>query len=830
MARGFRDRAGQELGIMSRRMDDDNRPPGPRAPSHEATPTEGETVLGRRGFVAGLLAGASSLAFPRVARPQGEGTGDALAASVVPLPEPRPGEDLFRFVDRVAGRFDLGLYRRVLGMANDWKEGDAAQGLAAPDTSSRRHARALLAQTKISDLLEHPVFEDALSRYIAGAVDAEATRSLAPWTMGELARFLLGRSAEEIAPILPGIPSDVSAFVVKLLSNDELIAVSRKIFHPLPGSKIGAPGYLGARIQPNSPTDDVEDIVWQVFDGWSYAVGDVVLGTNPVSSDPESVAAIEKALADVIATFGLEDVIPQCVLAHIDVQAEAERRYPGSTALWFQSLAGVEDANTTFDISVEKMAAHARTRSGRYGLYFETGQGADGTNGHGKGFDMVIHEARKYGFARALALEVEAAQRRAGREPAPWVHLNDVAGFIGPEVFRSREQLVRCCLEDTVMGKLHGLAIGLDVCSTLHMEVDLDDLDWCLDQIMPANPAYLMALPTKNDPMLSYLTTAFQDHVRIRERFGYRVDDRMWAFFQELGVIDRDGRPTERFGQPAWVFLQYRRRRGDARPEREILDEAARTMAAIRERGVDLAEGHGRNPWDLEPELDRRVRTLYDDSKSCIWAELPPGFAASLPAAVPLRTQSRDRTDYVLHPPTGERLAREAVETLERLRASRARDAAAARYDVQVVISDGLNALALTDDGHLEPYLDGLRRELVAAGFSPAPEPIVVTAGRVRAGYRIGEILYGTDPARPGAPPSRDARPAVLHVIGERPGSGHHAYSVYITAAPVATWAQTGRVDHNITRVVSGIADTSLAPRRAATETVRLLRELTSPA
>jgi ethanolamine ammonia-lyase large subunit len=61
------------------------------------------------------------------------------------------------------------------------------------------------------------------------------------------------------------------------------------------------------------------------------------------------------------------------------------------------------------------------------------------------------------------------------------------------------------------------LTIGLDICSTLNMTVTLDDLDWCQDQIMPANPAYLMALPTKNDPMLSYLTTAFQDHVRLRQ-------------------------------------------------------------------------------------------------------------------------------------------------------------------------------------------------------------------------------------------------------------------------------------------------------------------------
>ena len=241
-------------------------------------------------------------------------------------------------------------------------------------------------------------------------------------------------------------------------------------------------------MQPNSPTDNLEDIRWQVFDAWAYGVGDVLLGTNPVSSDPDSVAAVEHALKEIIDVFGLQDDLPHCVLSHIDVQAEVEQRQPGSTALWFQSIAGTDGANETFDISAEKMLAYARQRKGQFDLYFETGQGADFTNGHGNGFDMVIHESRKYGFARALMHEVEKAKLETGLKP--WVHLNDVAGFIGPEVFRTKEQLVRCCLEDIVMGKLHGLTIGLDVCSTLHMEVSLQDLDWCLDQIMPANPAY----------------------------------------------------------------------------------------------------------------------------------------------------------------------------------------------------------------------------------------------------------------------------------------------------------------------------------------------------
>lgn len=736
----------------------------------------------------------------------------ALAAGVL-VADTNAGEDLFSYIRRLRGRFDLTLYRQLLGAANEFKEGDAALGVAAADAASRRRARALLANTRLGELASHPVFEDELFSFIEKAVDRTAAEKIAAWTVGELREFLLGSEEAAIQAVMPGLSSDTIACVVKLMSNDDLIAVGRKVFNPLPGSNIGAKGYLGARIQPNSPTDDVDDIRWQVFNGWSYAVGDVVLGTNPVSSEVESVLAIENALADLIRTFGLEDVLPHCVLAHIDVQAEAERRSPGSTAIWFQSLGGVADANTTFDLSVEKMVAYAARRTGKYGLYFETGQGADATNGHGKGFDMVIHEARKYGFARALRQEVARAQRRAGRPAAPWVHLNDVAGFIGPEVFRTREQLVRCCLEDTVMGKLHGLTIGLDICSTLHMEIGLDDLDWCIDQVMPANPAYLMALPTKNDPMLSYLTTGFQDHVRIREKFAYRVNDAMWRFFQELGVIDEHGKPAEHFGQPAWVYLQYRRRKGDARPEAEILAEGQRAIEQVRGRGVFIAEGHGARVWDLEPALDRRLRYLYQDSKQCLRGEWPPDFAAKLPQAVPVATQSRDRTDYLLHPPTGEQLSPPSAAAIRQLAARRGD-----RYDVQIVISDGLNVYALTDEGHLGPYLAALGPALKSAGYRLAPEIIVVTNGRVRAGYRIGELLFG---GVAGA-----SRRAILHVIGERPGSGHHAFSVYITHAPASTWAQAGLADHNITKVVSGIADTALDPAAAALETVRILSRM----
>lgn len=399
---------------------------------------------------------------------------------------------------------------------------------------------------------------------------------------------------------VPGLSSDVIACVVRLMTNDELIRVGDTVFHPLPGTQIGGRGYLAARLQPNSPTDHPDDIRWQVFDGWAYGVGDVVLGTNPVSSEPASVR-------------------------------------------------GVSD-------------------------------------------------------------------------------------------------------------------------------VSLADLDWCLEQVMPARPAYLMVLLTKVDPMLGYLTTGFQDHVRLRRRFGCRGEPRMEAFFQRIGVLDGDGLPGPNFGDPGHVHLAFHRACGDARPDAAIRAEGQAEMAAVRNRGVFLAEGHGPLPEDLEPRLAETISTIYADAKQGIWAEFDAGFRASQAKILLLETESADRRDYILHPTGGEQLAgaSQAAVPSERDRLT-TQDA-----DVLVVISDGLNPLAIMDLTQLEPFLEALQAGLLAAGRRPAPRRLVVTSGRVRVGYRIGEAAFA----------GRSGPRAVLHVVGERPGSGHRTFSTYLTCRQGDAWSE----------------------------------------
>jgi len=735
-------------------------------------------------------------------------------SDAVTIKEIKPDECVGKYVKRIKGSFDQAFYQQVIGAANPFKEGDEAIGVAADDQVTRYLARRLLANTKIKVIHEHPLFIDDLQKLIWDTVDQAQYNKVKDWTFSDLKEYLLTKSEAEIKAIMFGLDSDVVGCVTKIMSNPELCVIGQKVFNPLPGSNLGAKGYMSARIQPNSPTDDPEDIVWQIFDAWCYATGDLVVGCNPVSDSVKNILAIQEAMRDVVVTFGLDQVIPWCVLAHIDKQYACEKEAPGSTTFWFQSLAGCDTANAVFDSGIEKMMDYAKMRTdGKFGLYHETGQGADYTNGEGHGFDMVIHESRKYGYSKALRLKVAEVQGKKDILGA-WCHTNDVAGFIGPEIFKTREQLVRCCLEDIVMGKLQGVCLGLDICSTLHMPVSLDDLDWCLDNIMPGNPAYLMSLPTKNDPMLSYLTTGYQDHVRCRAKFNYKVNDAMWDFFKKIKIVDANDKYTKHFGDPIWVYYQYCLAKGDKRSKKEIYEAGEAAIKRIEGRGVPIARGHGENPWDMDPELDKRIHALYDDAKISLWTEWSPEAIEAIPNAMVITTQSHDREQFIDLPSTGEVLSESTVASLEKLRNSWA----GKEPDVQIAISDGLNTKALMDEGHLGPFLQTVRKELKNAGFTVSEKNLVVKNGRVRAGYAIGDVLFGkADPKKP---------KAILHIIGERPGSGHHMFSCYISAPKAKVWAEK-KVNHDITRVVCGIANTAYDPAKAAKETVDIVKDMT---
>ena len=137
---------------------------------------------------------------------------------------------------------------------------------------------------------------------------------------------------------------------------------------------------------------------------------------------------------------------------------------------------------------------------------------------------------------------------------------------------------------------------------------------------------------------------------------------------------------------------------------------------------------------------------------------------------------SGDRNDYIAHPGTGETLSPQSQAALEALRASWGGNPPKG----QIVISDGLNAKAIMDQGHLAPYLEEMRRLLADADVPMSETNILVTSGRVRVGYRIGETLFaGRIPTAFEASSTSSASgrapcttPIRLHHGGERQGLG----------------------------------------------------------
>src|SRR5207342_893353 len=271
------------------------------------------------------------------------------------------------------------------------------------------------------------------------------------------------------------------------------------------------------------------------------------IGLNPASDDVDTIVHLEDLLRRVVERLRLPT--RYCVLSDIVKQTRARER--AAVGVGFQSLAGTSKALAGMvGLDVDGILDLAR---GFPGCYFETGQGSAVTNGAAEGIDMVTLEARAYGVARYIQAQTGA-----------WTIVNDVAGFIGPEVFRTAGQLRRACLEDVVMAKLHGLTMGLDVCATFHMGIAPQALRRLTARVVAhAAPAYLMAVAGNADPMLGYLTTSFREHPPLRSLVGREVTIPMRRRLTDLGVLSQDGEVAPGPDNVARLYAAYAKAGGD---------------------------------------------------------------------------------------------------------------------------------------------------------------------------------------------------------------------------------------------------------------------------
>jgi ethanolamine ammonia-lyase large subunit len=686
--------------------------------------------------------------------------------------------------------------RRTFVLANEFKEGDLLVG-GTRDAPLRLDARRSLATLRLGEIVSHAFVDDGVADALERSLNADSLADVSGLTVAALKQIVLSPSGPDwVRRHRDALRSEVIAAVVKLMTDTELSTVARTIFNPLPGegTTVGSPRHFGSRIQPNSPGDDDDDILLSILEGLTYGCGDVIIGLNPASADVETIVHLENLLRRVVERLQLPT--RYCVLSDIVKQARAQAR--ARVDVGFQSLAGTSKAlQGMVGLDVDGVLDLAR---GFHGCYFETGQGSAVTNGAAEGVDMVTLESRAYGVARYLR-----------RQIGTWTIVNDVAGFIGPEVFRTAEQLERACLEDAVMAKLHGLTAGLDVCATFHMGIEPAALQETTRRIVErAAPAYLMAVAGNADPMLGYLTTSFREHPQLRRLSGRHVTTAMRRRLVALDAVAPDGEvPLARTGglATASLYAAYLKAGGDWRTTDALREEGLSTIDRLQTRGYDV--GHGHDADYAAPAAVRSRRDAnYIQARHALYAALDEGVLRAVsPHNLHVRTTSRDREDYLAHPRSGELIRDEDADRIVALVACRA---SRLPY-VQIVISDGLNANALNEN--LRELLPPLRKELAAAAIHVGAVDVVIENGRVRAGYHVGALV--------------DAD-AVVHFIGERPGTGLDTMSAYLTygrdPGGLSRWRPD--LDHAATSAVCGIHRQGKTPAVAADEVARLVRRI----
>ncbi|MFI6348577.1 ethanolamine ammonia-lyase subunit EutB [Streptomyces sp. NPDC050560] len=435
----------------------------------------------------------------------------------------------------------------VLAKATPHRSGDVLAGCAALSGAERAAARWVLADVPLAAFLDEPPVpyeSDDVTRLILDGHRADAFAPVSHLTVGGFREWLLDLAARPgaaaaLAALAPGLTPEMAAAVSKLMRNQDLIAVAAAARVTTAfRTTLGLPGTLATRLQPNHPTDDHEGVAAAVLDGLLLGSGDAVIGVNPASDDPRTVARLLRLLDEVRERYAIP--VQSCVLTHVTTTLDLIARGE-PVDLVFQSIAGTQAANAGFGVALPVLA-EARSAAEGLGrgtvggnvMYFETGQGsALSAGGHlgtgGRPVDQQTLEARAYGVARAF-------------DP---LLVNTVVGFIGPEYLYDGKQIVRAGLEDHFCGKLLGVPMGVDVCYTNHAEADQDDMDTLLTLLGVAGCTFVIAVPGADDVMLGYQSTSFHDALYVRKVLGKRPAPEFEEWLARVGLLDAQGGVAE---------------------------------------------------------------------------------------------------------------------------------------------------------------------------------------------------------------------------------------------------------------------------------------------
>jgi ethanolamine ammonia-lyase small subunit len=244
-------------------------------------------------------------------------------------------------------------------------------------------------------------------------------------------------------------------------------------------------------------------------------------------------------------------------------------------------------------------------------------------------------------------------------------------------------------------------------------------------------------------------------------------------------------RPVDELPPPAAATAPRRVfpvRRADAKPSRFATEAAEHTTALL---GI----GHvgTRYATDVVLQFQAELAVAHE----AVAAELPDGWAEGHDL-LPLRSRVSDHREFLLRPDLGRRLSEESVVLL--------RERARRDVDVQIIIADGLSAVACVGTG--VDLLGRLTAECERRGWSVGT-PMCAKFARVWLSDEIGEEV--------------GAKVAVI-ILGERPGLGTgDGLSAYLVHGP-----RVGNTDSD-RNMMSNIHQRGTPPERAARRLAALI-------
>ncbi len=146
-----------------------------------------------------------------------------------------PGDAVPSYHSDLAGtRHRFADLRALLAAASPLRSGDVLAGLAAGSAEQRVAARFALADLPLAAFLDEQVVPyevDEVTRLIVDRHDVGAFGAIAHLTVGGFREWLLANDTDgdAIAAASPGITPEMAGAVSKLMRNQDLIAVARKI-------------------------------------------------------------------------------------------------------------------------------------------------------------------------------------------------------------------------------------------------------------------------------------------------------------------------------------------------------------------------------------------------------------------------------------------------------------------------------------------------------------------------------------------------------------------------------------------------------------------------